>query len=88
MSISLISCAFLHSMITELSLIDKKIHGVIELTQIMMLELEILKHELQMDSKAENTSQIISIDRIIAHTTNTANLLNEIKKECHSQLSS
>lgn len=75
-------------MIPEQSIVDRKIHGAIELTQIIMLELEILKHEFQLDSKAKNSSQARSIDRIMGHTTNTARLLNEIKKECHSQMTS
>ena len=74
-------------MIPEQSLVDKKIHGAIELTQIIMLELELLKHGLNIDSKTDNTTQISSIDRIMNHTTNAARLLNEIKKECHNQFS-
>ena len=73
-------------MMPKQTLVDKKIHGAIELTQIIMLELEILRNELRMDSQLGNIALIESIDGIMGHTTDTARTLNEIKKEFHSQL--
>jgi len=74
-------------LVPEQSIIEKKTHGAIELDQIIVLELEILKDQLSKNVSQIDVPEIIAVlDRVLVHASNLGDLLAEIRRDYRTNL--
>ena len=65
----------------EETIIEKKVHGAIELQQIITLELEIMGQEIDLNHDLDPVKLREAITRLVGYASNTASLLKEIRIE-------